>query len=196
MEKQELPTKIMLDMDGVLVDFVTGLCGRLNKENPYNSPEPFQMNRSIEKLIDVPDHKAVNDIMSDPNFWIELDPLPWFDQIVQFFMETFGKSNVGILSSPGYRISPETYYGKVEWIKKHLPKVRSRIAIFHEKSFLKNPDIVLVDDYDNKIDSWNPCPTCQIPQPWNRNWNHVEQFRACPKTWLEHWWAEYQTFYP
>lgn len=156
--------RLLLDLDGVLVDFVRGACRLHNQKSPYlDGYEGFYFNRHWN--------------MSDPDlytgmdrrFWQELDWTADGRSIFNLVDSHFGPENTCILTTP----CPidGCYDGKLDWIKMHLPKAyHRRYLIGTRKEFCAGDDRVLIDDRDENIDEFVAAGGhgLLIPRPWNR----------------------------
>lgn len=137
--------KLFVDMDEVLADFRAGAC----KVHGWN-PETIE-----EKTIQlgVWDMCAPTGITPSQfwkpitaaswQFWAELDPLPWFDELLALLQpyEWY------VVSSPSY--CPSCQYGKALWGTKYLGSkfVVERMFVNSSKHlFAPNENAVLIDD--------------------------------------------------
>lgn len=153
--------EVFLDLDGVLVDLVGGLCRYHKIQNPYiHSANLGKYN--LREIVG----------MSSEEFWGRLDHDFWLDLEWMYdgrsILETIlnWTDRITILTAPtGFKWCAE---GKIAWLKKHLPKFRYLIG--QGKEAIAAPDKFLIDDYDKNIDLWriNGGYAIQIPRPWNR----------------------------
>ncbi len=162
-------TKVFLDMDGVLTNFVDACCEAHGKKSPYSDPKSFGI-FNMEKLwnITVSEFWAPLDKLGRP-FWENMGKMPDADEIVKTLEEEFGRSNICILTSPSY--DPGCIPGKREWIKKHYPQFRNQILYGTAKRFLAGDNRVLVDDRDENVNSFveHGGKAVLIPRLWNCN---------------------------
>ena len=178
-----------LDMDGVLCDFVGGVCQALGRRNPYSEARSAG-EWEVGRLLNVPPEAFV-DVMSDPSFWAELE---WTDdgpEILRLVIGEFGRSNVVLLTDPSDFDAAAV--GKLQWVRRNVPWLRvyicnatrpcSREWIGSLKAFLANRDTVLVDDNDQYVEAYKDRggPAILLPRPWNSRHaigDAVEQLRA------------------
>lgn len=155
--------KVLLDLDGVLVDFVRGMCESHGRENPFDSGHTDYY---LEKAWGMPESEfwAPSDCSE---WWAELPKTEEADDIVDLVERYFGMENVCILTSP--TLSPLSLAGKVEWIKKHYPEYSRKFLIGPQKHFCANPYNVLIDDHEINIQKFRDHHGIGIlvPRPWN-----------------------------
>lgn len=145
--------KILLDMDGVLVDFAKGVFDLTGLPRPERLWWDFVPNESWALM--------------GYDFWAGLDPYPEFTRIVEAAEEKVGPDNVALLSSP-----IETrgcLEGKKEWVRKHLPEYQRRLILAPCKEFCARPQSILVDDYEGNIQKFTQAGGWGIlvPREWN-----------------------------
>ena len=157
-----------LDMDGVLANFVAGVCEVHNRPDPYLLPDY----KGIFELYEIWEMSPADfwKPLSKEGFWTNLAKMPDADQIVEVVCRKFGAENVCILTSPSLdsRSVPE----KRIWCRRHYPQLASNILFGSAKHFLAGPGRVLIDDRDENI-----CEFCEfggsgilVPRPWNALW--------------------------
>lgn len=155
-----------LDMDGVLVDFVSDMCRVHNRPNPYNDPinlGKFDMAEIWGMTAEEFWEPTVN-----PYFWRDMSKLPEADDLVETVLTRFGTSNTCILSSPSQ--SQYCIPEKRQWLQIHYPRLASNILFGSAKRFLAGPGRFLIDDYDANIIRFAKAGGVGLtyPQPWNR----------------------------
>lgn len=157
-----------LDMDGVLVDFVGGVCAAHNRETPYLSPNSYGI-FEMETVWGISTDEFWTPTQFD-GFWSNLDKTPEADNLVELACSKFGTENVCILTSPSddYRCIPE----KQEWIAKHYPKLQRQMLFGSAKRFLAGPDRLMIDDRDKNIENFRKAGGIGITMPrlWNCEW--------------------------
>jgi len=165
--------RILLDMDGVLVDFLGGCKKFHNKEypdHPFNpSVQTEQRPWNIEPIFGMSAPELWDPLGFD--FWRDLEPLPWFEEVIGILESTFGQENICLLTTP---IRTEgAIEGKMEWIRTHLPAYRRRFLIGPCKYFCASPRHALVDDHATNIEMFKDAGghTFLFPSPWNRRFN-------------------------
>lgn len=136
--------KCLLDLDGVLVDFVVGACKFHKIENPYLN-ESFRGVWDFVEKLNIPANQFWSPL--GEKFWSELDWLPDGQAILKLIESKF--SEVCLLTRPC--MTPGCASGKIKWINNNLPKYREKYLIGSGKEFCAHPGSVLVDDSDANI---------------------------------------------
>ncbi len=176
---------IFLDLDGVLVGFIDGLCRRFDKPNPYEQDSALGRWNCYE-LMGLTGAE-VAEALDDPDFWRQLEYLPDAPGIVLACIEAAGPRNVWLLSdTSGFAGAAR---GKADWVREHLTVVP--LYLFHPiphdspgagKARLAKPDTVLVDDSDLNVAAYRKAGGLAIlvPRLWNSR--HAEAHRAAEIT--------------
>jgi 5'(3')-deoxyribonucleotidase len=154
--------KIFLDMDGVLVDFVSGAHRAFNKHYDHAAPLVWEFFKEWGVSFKEFDAKC------DIDFWDLLDWMPDGPEIEQTVRHKFGPENIYLLTTPMPNSGSGT--GKLRWIKRCMPWVYDRTIIsYAPKSLLAGPDTLLIDDKDENIAEFVAAGGCGIlvPRPWN-----------------------------
>lgn len=166
---------ILLDMDGVLADFVTSAC-EAHDYDPSQMPWDecgFHMEKGMGLTADE-FWAPINDL--GRGFWTDLRPYPWLNALllaVADLASEYGAS-VHLCTSPS-RI-PECQAGKIDWIYQHLPKALHHGYVFtSHKHLLARPDAVLIDDGIHNVMPFGEAGghTILFPQPYNVNADQV-----------------------
>lgn len=171
--------KCLLDMDGVLVNFVKSAC------EVHGRPDPFE-DKGNWGLWDLAEYWGMPlDEWWEPfdcDFWRNLEWMPDGREIFDIVINHFGKQNVCLFSSPG--LAPEALMGKKLWIMEHLPDFKSRYIFGSKKFFLAHPDVVLIDDYNKNILEFEKHggKAIQVPRPWNALHSHVQNVLGWKRT--------------
>jgi 5'(3')-deoxyribonucleotidase len=175
--------RILLDMDGVLVDFLGGCKKFHHKEYKGHPHEPDkqteQTSWNIEPVFQMPAKEIWDPLGFE--FWSNLEPQPWMQEIVTLLEDRFGDKNICLLTAP-----IETYGaidGKRAWIRKHLPQFRRRYLVGPAKEFCASNRHALVDDHSTNIEAFKDAGghTFLFPAPWNR------RFKEHPVVALKEW---------
>lgn len=155
--------KALLDLDGVLVDFVGGMCAS------HNRPDPFENGHTDYYLEHAWDMSLSEFWKPSENaeWWEDLPKTPEADYIVQLVEDYVGFDNVCILTSPIDH--PQSLAGKVQWIIKNYPDYRRKFLIGPQKQFCAHPNAVLIDDHESNIHAFvtEGGHGILVPRPWN-----------------------------
>lgn len=153
--------KIVLDLDGVLVDLVRGMEERYDikvKEWPVGR---------LEEAFNMTAKQLWGNL--DFDFWVNLK---WHDdgqRILTKLIVEFGENNIVICTSP--TLHPQAAAGKMAWIQNHLPDFNRRFLIGPAKEFLAHEQSILIDDFDYNVDKFRKHGghAILVPRPWNSN---------------------------
>lgn len=151
---------IFLDMDGVVADFVGAACKVHGKE-----VEGVDCWNFFEKWGISEDEfwEPVN--AGGRDFWANLEPFPWFDELVSAVKAA--DKDFFVLTKPSRQAS--CLAGKLDWIHRHFGS-RFRNYIFApDKSPLAAPGRLLIDDSDDNVKGFREAGGVAylFPQPWN-----------------------------
>lgn len=172
--------RILIDMDGVCADFISGLlklygCDPIHTEKKKYSFDCFPYLNQCEQ--DFWKEHATKD------FWAKLDKTPECDEIINTCVGLVGIKNVAICTSPPW--SPwaraQAVEGKSEWIMEHFPAIKKNVIFTSTKYFCASKDTILIDDADHNQEKFVAAGgNCLLlPRPWNHNYelDTLEYFR-------------------
>lgn len=149
-------TRIFLDMDGVLADYE-----KLRAHYKVTGDELKRMN----------------------NAFLEMEPI---EGAIAGVNSLIGMGyEVWVASKPATGL-PHTYADKATWILQHLPQLKRRIILTHDKGLLGSSWDYLVDDRPHKANCekfsgrlvvFGDCPgNGGSLQPWARNWDELLKY--------------------
>lgn len=156
--------KCLLDLDGVLVDFVGGMCRAHCRANPYDEDR----NSGQYEITDLWGMSATEFWEpADAEFWAGLEMCPDGHQILEACVSLFGTDNVCLLTSPS--LNEGATDGKVRWIYENLPAFKRQFLVGAAKEFCAHERAVLVDDYDSNVEKFrrHGGRAVLVPRPWN-----------------------------
>lgn len=141
---------MLVDLDEVLVDFRGGAC----RVHGWNREEIDQHTIALDCWdMCKPTGITVSQFWEPihnlgEQFWSLLEPLPWFDQLVDFLNTNYG-TNWYVVSSPSQ--CPSSYYGKAIWIEKYFGHqfMNYRFIPFCNKQILSKVGTLIDDRPDN-----------------------------------------------
>jgi 5'(3')-deoxyribonucleotidase len=154
---------IYLDLDGVLVDFVSGALKTLGVTNYKIPPNGYKIESWKGVGVSTKEFwKAID--ATNEHFWADLEKYPWSDKLVRL-CESYG--SVFILTSPSR--NPYCLAGKMMWLKKHYPRLTRSVIMTPHKYLCAAPNRILIDDNDDKINKFIEYGGTGIlfPQMWN-----------------------------
>lgn len=155
---------VLLDMDGVLVDFAAGILDALGKSDLADKINGWD----FWKAIGVTEKEFWEPCNHEP-FWSNLSWTEEGPRIVMIVYQAVGKENTYLLTSPSR--APRSYSGKAEWVKRHLPNLQRRLLIGPSKHLFASPRNILIDDGDHNVDAFRAAggKAILVPRPWNKN---------------------------
>ena len=141
--------RLYVDMDGVLVDFNSGV-NRLNK-----------MTRAA----------YANDPKNAPGVFALMDPIPGAIEAINRLDEKF---DVYILSTAPWN-NPSAWSDKLGWVKQHLGRrFEKKLILSHHKDLLLGD--FLIDDWDKHGTSEFQGKWIQFGSPEFPDWDAVEKY--------------------
>lgn len=166
--------RVLLDMDGVVADFVGGVCKFFGRENPYttlaeDSRGPCSW--GIEKLLGIEPEDFWRPLGYE--FWRGLPLTHDARHIFCTALWKFGESSICFCTSPCS--TPGCFEGKIDWAKEHFPRIpiiftKSTVEKEHPpKHFLAGKNSVLIDDNTYNVKNFQDAGGygILIPRYWN-----------------------------
>ncbi len=160
----------LLDMDGVLANFVQGSLDihniKMDAEMLYAGHEGQW---DFVKILGMSQPAFWKPM--DEEFWAKLDPMPDAFKILELVEARFGRENVMLLTSPSNNYG--CHAGKIRWMERHLPRHYSKTAghmFGSRKELLARPNNWLIDDRDQNVDDFRSHGGIGtlVPRVWNR----------------------------
>lgn len=155
-----------IDMDGVIADFVAGICLAHGRTSPYAGGANLGV-FDMEKIWGITPEEFWRPANSR-EFWEDLPKTPEADSIIALASARFAPEDIAILTSPS--MDPGSIPGKRAWIERHYPQLKSSMILTSAKQFLAGEGRVLIDDRTENIDSFNAFggEGVMVPRAWNR----------------------------
>jgi len=142
-------TRILVDMDGVLVDFETTLFQAYRTENPhlrYIEPENRQgmyMDAQYREKFGETEYQVLRNLLDRDHFYRDMLPILPAVEAVNFLLDN-PRFEVFICTSPHWT-NRTCAFDKTNWIKKYLPKIETnRIFMTSDKTVVDGD--FLIDD--------------------------------------------------
>lgn len=159
---------IFLDLDGVLCDWVGGVCklfGRDQEEIEATWTDDGdicpQLGVSMDEMW-----RAIDE--TGEIFWSNLKPYPWTGELWRLCNAV---APTTILTSPSWH--PSSLAGKLMWMNQHIGDGRPfrRYLIGPQKAACAGPRKLLIDDRKKLCDGFREAGGDAIlfPRPWNAN---------------------------
>jgi len=170
--------QLMLDMDGVITDWVRAAHRIHGREHLLEDGYPY-LRGKYNWYRDDPRWAD----MTLEYFWAAMGEGFW-ENVVEWDPSGklrlsqaeafFGKENICIVTGPPPCIQTSTAItgsvrGKWKWIAREMPDYTNRVIFTHEKQWLATPDRTLWDDSPNQVKKFKEAGgnVVLIKQPWN-----------------------------
>jgi 5'(3')-deoxyribonucleotidase len=172
--------QILLDMDGVLADFLSGAIEALNRD--FNRSITIDQYAREFGRWETYDYYGITikefweSIHKTPDFWYNLSPLPWCGQMYSVLQEL---GEVTIVTSPSE--DPDCSAQKQRWLNRHL-SVKPDAVFIGSRKHLMAGNGILIDDYYKNVGLFQLAggKAILIPSNWNtpdlkweRVWNTI-----------------------
>ena len=159
---------LLLDLDGVIVDFVEGVCRLFGQDvaSLYERWPPGE-GYAFWRLFDKP--------ITDSDFWGEVHHVG-----DAFWESLIAYPRADALLGRCHDYADHVYFAsagnprRLTWLERWLGKKTSHYAFAEHKHLLAAPGRLLIDDHDEQVDAFLVAGGDVIlyPQPWNRR--HAE----------------------
>ncbi|MEK0324493.1 MAG: hypothetical protein QQN63_02220 [Nitrosopumilus sp.] len=168
--------KLLLDLDGVCVDFVRGMCELHNRPNPYSDSKNLG-HYGLDEIWNMSKDEFFPSDLNNADWWEKLNPMDDLGGILEIIKKFFRVDDICVLSFPP-KNCPKAMEGKLAWCHTYLPSVRYQL-FGNTKNFCACQDTVLLDDDDYKIDVFrmNGGRAVTVPRPWNRFYDQAGDLR-------------------
>ena len=167
---------VLLDMDGVLVNFVAGFCKYHNIPVPYDDPNMYGQ-YDFFPSVDVFPAELKKPLKCD-FFWYDLKPMSDAVKIIKVIKDVL-QCRVDLLSDVSR--CPGAASGKIMWLEKHREQLGlENVSLFllhsHPKATigdckarLAKPDTLLIDDSDVNVNVYREAggPALLVPRKQN-----------------------------
>ena len=168
--------RILLDMDGVIADFVGGALDRFEARldgrevvfcNGTRHPWP-PGEYEVNKVLGV-DAYYFWERLNHPGFWSGLPAYLWLGEL----MEALQGHEVFVCSMPTISGGRRCLSEKLFWLQRHVPELANRYVFATHKFLCARPDTLLIDDSDIQCHAFRLANgrACLFPQIWNAGHN-------------------------
>ena len=160
---------ILLDMDGVIADFVGAIFALHNQEPNYKAWPKGEYDCS--KILGISRTKFWQLTDDSPTFWKDM---PRLENGLALYELLKKEREVFIATSPSR--DPKCSSGKIEWLQRHLGS-NFRNFILSPHKHLMAASGILIDDDDERCQKFIDAGGQAIvyPQPWNSNHKHTNR---------------------
>lgn len=158
---------ILLDMDGVLSDFLSLALEKLNEEykvritvDTYANYGKFDM----AHYYGCSEKRFWEILERNDDFWCNLKPFPWAKELYEWLCT---KGDVTICTSPSHHLKCAGQ--KMEWIKQHIGVENSHMMVGSRKHLMARPTNVLIDDLASNTMKFREAggQAILVPSNWN-----------------------------
>jgi len=164
--------KCLLDLDGVLVDFMSGAC------ELHGYPESKSIDRISKtfaaKLFGLSDIQFFSAM--DHSFWSGLRWTEYGRDVLDVIRSFFSDKDICLCTAPTPISSSGCISGKLAWIERELPNFSRRFMITSCKYFSAHPAVVLVDDRSENCNEFVAHGGHAVLVP--NHWNHMFMINA------------------
>jgi len=185
-----LVMRILLDMDGVMADFVGGAMWL------HNKPWPFVGDHVGNKAWDILKAWGMSPVdfwgPMGRTFWAGLEKTKEADATMALLKDMAGVENICFLTSPC--LTEGCMEGKRDWVHKHFPDVPLLIASHSmtglaAKPFCAHNEAWLIDDYHENAWKFSLAGgnAFLFPRPWNDCWRDEHEAVKLLRDQLESW---------
>lgn len=159
---------ILLDMDGVLCDWVGGVCRLFGRDQvELEAAWPADYDICVALGITTEQLWAKVDAAGE-DFWADLQPYPWTTDLWAACSQW---EPTLVCTSPSFH--PSSLSGKLRWLHRHLADGAAfrDYVITPRKEAMAGGDRVLIDDRDAGCDAFRAGGGLSFvfPRPWNSN---------------------------
>lgn len=140
--------RIFLDIDGVMADWLGGVCKLLSIDDSDETVRQTIMNDGLQAIVSKKDMwKAVDKAGED--WWASLQLFSWSRDLWNYCRD-LSNGEVYFLTAPSHRSS--CLAGKHTWIRRNFKT--DRFVITSHKHLCATQNSVLIDDRENKVNSF------------------------------------------
>lgn len=158
--------RILLDMDGVLTDFMGSASKILGIPLSTELFDSMGHDRSAMRVFRLSANEFWKHIdAKGEGFWANL---AFMSDALELLKVVEGlRTETAICSTPSSASFSAS--GKLSWIKKNLPKYERKYILTPLKSYCATSDTILIDDSDDNCNEFRQAGGAAIlmPRPWN-----------------------------
>lgn len=158
---------ILLDMDGVLVDFFTAALRVHGMEHLAENWPAGEWD--MAKVMGITNGEFQAKINATPRFWATLPDHCWKTDLIQMCGEKCAE--MAIVSDHWWARNSECAKQKVDWLQAEFGLNFRNYFLGSPKHLLARPGSILIDDNDGNVSKFKAAggEAILFPQPWNNN---------------------------
>lgn len=158
---------ILLDMDGVLVDFFTAALRVHGMEHLADNWPAGEWD--MAKVMGISEGvfwRKIDDSAANGSFWFRMEKYKWADELIELCEQS---GRVILASTPSQ--DPECAKQKIQWMYSNRGTGFRWYMLGPHKDLLARPGSVLIDDNDGNVSKFKAAggEAILFPQPWNNN---------------------------
>lgn len=151
---------IILDMDGVLTDFVKAALPLFGKDIDYPITKT-----NMEEALGITTNEFWGAIeKAGHDWWANMPETLECDEILNLCQHFV------ISTSPLMSVHAVT--GKIEWLRKKFGSKFNNYMVGKQKQLMSKPGNILIDDFETNVNKFrsvsNPGDAILVPRPWNK----------------------------
>ena len=157
---------ILVDVDGVLADFVSEVLDFINNEHKLNLTHQHVTEFHIQKCFSAYWNESTDKFINSSGFASRLKILPGAQESIEELRKEGHK--ILFVTSP-LAANPTWCYDRFEWLSKHFGVTWKDVIFAHQKCHVQGA--TLIDDRFKSIKEWssfNKKTSILFEQPWNR----------------------------
>lgn len=163
---------IYLDLDGVFVDLIQGICNihELEYDDSLTIPKYSDWYKSFHKDGKYLTSEEFRKILRSYDIWEHSPGYSWNYDLFKFVKDfaMYHEADLAICSTPPKMALYDAHIGKLNWLAKQFGFPQS-VLLVENKGVLGHPRAILLDDKDENIAEFtdNGGHGILFPQPWN-----------------------------
>ena len=155
---------ILLDMDGVLTDFVGHFCKTFSYMPSVETWPKGEFN--LAKVLGI-EEDHMWELISEkaPGYWKTMPP-QWF---AEELMDIIRSSGIPFTISTSPSRDPYSAAGKIMWLQEYMGLDFRHFMIGSNKALMARRNVLLIDDYDKNLDAFKAAggKIAPVPMIWN-----------------------------
>jgi 5'(3')-deoxyribonucleotidase len=179
---------ICLDLDGVIIDFVTPFMRWwgviIEEDDEYPQEYKWDVKGAIVHklyLQGTPTGAVEVEEMSNSTFW-NATPVSFWRDLKPYedainFVDWLEEQPCDIYIATAHT-NGACAAAKFEWLEEHIPGYWDRVMVGHPKHLLAGPRTILIDDRDKNCEDFRDAGGLAIlcPRPWNEGYHAASSF--------------------